>query len=49
MQGKIADMYTTLSACRSYVYTIARAVDSGHNSSKVSCDALCRSDLASGC
>ncbi|XP_065176834.1 isovaleryl-CoA dehydrogenase, mitochondrial-like [Sycon ciliatum] len=34
MQGKIADMYTTLAACRSYVYTIARAVDKGHSSSK---------------
>ncbi|OQV23230.1 Isovaleryl-CoA dehydrogenase, mitochondrial [Hypsibius exemplaris] len=29
MQGKIADMYTTLSACRSYVYNVARAVDDG--------------------
>ena len=34
MQGKIADMYTTLSACRSYVYTVARAVDNGHIRSK---------------
>ncbi len=25
MQGKVADMYTTLNACRSYVYTVARA------------------------
>ena len=27
MQGKIADMYTTLNACRSYVYAVARACD----------------------
>jgi len=27
MQGKIADMYTTLNACRSYLYTVARACD----------------------
>jgi len=30
LQGKIADMYTTLSACRSYLYNVARACDSGH-------------------
>jgi isovaleryl-CoA dehydrogenase len=27
MQGKLADMYTTLSACRAYVYAVARACD----------------------
>jgi isovaleryl-CoA dehydrogenase len=27
MQGKIADMYTTMNACRSYVYAVARASD----------------------
>jgi len=27
MQGKIADMYTSLSACRAYLYTVARACD----------------------
>lgn len=27
MQGKIADMYTTMNACRSYVYTVARSCD----------------------
>jgi isovaleryl-CoA dehydrogenase len=27
MQGKIADMYTALNACRSYVYAVARACD----------------------
>jgi len=30
IQGKIADMYTTLSACRSYLYNVARACDAGH-------------------
>jgi isovaleryl-CoA dehydrogenase len=30
MQGKIADMYATWNACRSYVYTVARAADAGH-------------------
>lgn len=34
MQGKIADMYTTLSACRSYLYTVASACDKGHVSPK---------------
>lgn len=27
MQGKIADMYTTMNACRSYVYAVASACD----------------------
>lgn len=27
MQGKLADMYTTLSACRSYLYAVAQACD----------------------
>ena len=30
LQGKIADMYTTLSACRSYLYNVARACDAEH-------------------
>ena len=29
MQGKIADMYTTLNFCRSYVYAVAEACDRG--------------------
>ncbi len=29
MQGKIADMDTTLNACRAYVYAVARACDKG--------------------
>jgi isovaleryl-CoA dehydrogenase len=27
IQGKVADMYTTMSACRAYAYTVARACD----------------------
>ncbi|MCP4339455.1 MAG: isovaleryl-CoA dehydrogenase, partial [Desulfobulbaceae bacterium] len=29
MQGKLADMYATWNACRSYVYTVAKAADKG--------------------
>ena len=29
MQGKLADMYTTLNACRAYVYAVAQACDRG--------------------
>jgi len=31
MQGKLADMYATWNACRSYVYTVAKAADSDSN------------------
>jgi isovaleryl-CoA dehydrogenase len=31
MQGKLADMYATWNACRSYVYTVAKAADTGGN------------------
>jgi len=34
MQGKIADMYVDLAACRSYVYSVAKACDNGRFSSK---------------
>lgn len=34
LQGKMADMYTTLSACRSYLYSVAKACDEGHVNSK---------------
>lgn len=34
MQGKLADMYTTLSASRSYLYTVAKACDRGEISNK---------------
>jgi len=29
MQGKLADIYTTMNACRAYVYAVARACDEG--------------------
>jgi len=32
VQGKLADMYTTLNACRAYVYAVAAACDRGENS-----------------
>lgn len=34
MQAKLADMYTTLSACRAYLYTVAQACDRGTVSRK---------------
>lgn len=34
MQGKLADMYTTMNACRSYVYAVARACDLGMTTRK---------------
>jgi isovaleryl-CoA dehydrogenase len=34
MQGKIADMYTTMSACRAYVYAVAQGCDRGQTSRK---------------
>ena len=30
MQGKIADMYTTMNACKSYVYNVAKSCDRGN-------------------
>ena len=32
MQGKLADMYTTLNACRAYVYAVGQALDRGDSS-----------------
>ena len=29
VQGKIADMYTTMNACKAYVYSVAKACDAG--------------------
>src|SRR5512134_3109214 len=40
MQGKLADMYTTLSACRSYVYAVARAAAAGKTSRKDAAGAI---------
>ncbi|WP_444903692.1 isovaleryl-CoA dehydrogenase [Microbulbifer sp. CnH-101-E] len=34
MQGKIADMYADLNACRAYLYAVARACDRGEDSRK---------------
>lgn len=34
MQGKLADMYTTLNACRAYVYAVAQACDRGETTRK---------------
>jgi len=34
MQGKLADMYTSMNACRSYVYAVARACDRGETTRK---------------
>jgi isovaleryl-CoA dehydrogenase len=34
LQGKMADMYTTMNACRSYVYNVARACDLGKANAK---------------
>ena len=34
MQGKLADMYTTTNACRSYVYAVADACDRGETTRK---------------
>ncbi|ALG67768.1 isovaleryl-CoA dehydrogenase [Beggiatoa leptomitoformis] len=34
MQGKLADMYTTLNCCRAYVYTVAKACDRGETTRK---------------
>lgn len=40
MQGKLADMYTTLSAARAYVYAVARACDEGKTSRKDAAGAI---------
>jgi isovaleryl-CoA dehydrogenase len=40
MQGKIADMYTTMNACRAYVYAVARACDAGRTTRKDAAGAI---------
>jgi isovaleryl-CoA dehydrogenase len=40
MQGKLADMYTTLSACRAYVYAVGRACDAGQVTRKDAAGAI---------
>ena len=34
MQGKLADMYTTMNACKAYVYAVAKACDRGETTRK---------------
>ncbi len=40
MQGKIADMYTTFSACRAYVYAVGQALDRGETTRKDAAGAI---------
>jgi isovaleryl-CoA dehydrogenase len=40
IQGKLADMYTTLHACKSYVYAVARACDRGKTTRKDAAGAI---------
>src|SRR5215469_6357335 len=40
MQGKIADMYTTQSACRAYVYAVGQACDRGRTTRKDAAGAI---------
>ncbi len=40
MQGKLADMYTTLNACRAYVYAVAQAFDHGRTTRKDAAGAI---------
>ena len=40
MQGKLADMYTTMSACRAYVYAVGRACDAGRVTRKDAAGAI---------
>ncbi len=40
MQGKLADMYTTMNAARAYVYAVARACDRGRTARKDAAGAI---------
>ena len=40
MQGKVADMYTTMNACRAYVYAVGRACDRGQTTRKDAAGAI---------
>ena len=40
LQGKLADMYVTLSAARSYVYAVAQSCDRGHTTRKDAAGAI---------
>ena len=40
MQGKLADMYTTMNASKAYVYAVARACDAGRTTRKDAAGAI---------
>ena len=40
MQGKLADMYTTMNACKAYVYAVGRACDRGETARKDAAGAI---------
>jgi isovaleryl-CoA dehydrogenase len=40
VQGKLADMYTTMNACRAYVYAVAKACDRGQTTRKDAAGAI---------
>jgi isovaleryl-CoA dehydrogenase len=40
VQGKLADMYTTMNACRAYVYAVAKACDRGETARKDAAGAI---------
>nr|WP_275100389.1 isovaleryl-CoA dehydrogenase [Sedimenticola hydrogenitrophicus] len=40
MQGKLADMYTTLNACKAYVYAVGKACDRGETTRKDAAGAI---------
>jgi isovaleryl-CoA dehydrogenase len=40
MQGKLADMYTTMNACKAYVYAVAKACDRGETTRKDAAGAI---------
>ncbi|MCW5731331.1 MAG: isovaleryl-CoA dehydrogenase [Alphaproteobacteria bacterium] len=40
VQGKLADMYTTMNACRAYVYAVARSCDQGRTTRKDAAGAI---------
>jgi isovaleryl-CoA dehydrogenase len=40
MQGKLADMYTTMNACKAYVYAVGRACDRGETTRKDAAGAI---------
>jgi isovaleryl-CoA dehydrogenase len=40
VQGKVADMYTTMNACKAYVYAVAKACDRGQTTRKDAAGAI---------